>query len=153
MIQLYFENQKVDLTENLEIPMTYENIDLGQPEATLNNYSKTVTIYGTPSNNKLLGSIYRFDKSILEGDSLVGVTFDPNKRVEYTLLNNGVLFDRGYFKLDKINVKNGQVSYDLTLYGGIGNFFYSLLYNEDVQQYTEGRDLRGSNICQSKTCS
>ena len=131
MIQLYFENQKVDLTENLEIPMTYENIDLGQPEATLNNYSKTVTIYGTPSNNKLLGSIYRFDKTILEGDSLVGVTFDPNKRVEYTLLNNGVLFDRGYFKLDKINVKNGQVSYDLTLYGGIGNFFYSLLYNED----------------------
>lgn len=131
MIQLYFENQKVDLTENLEIPMTYENIDLGAPEATLNNYSKTVTIYGTPSNNKLLGSIYRFDKSILEGDSLVGVTFDPNKRVEYTLLNNGVLFDRGYFKLDKINVKNGQVSYDLTLYGGIGNFFYSLLYNDD----------------------
>ena len=131
MIQLYFEDQKVDLTENLEIPMTYENIDLGAPEATLNNYSKTVTIYGTPSNNKLLGSIYRFDKSILEGDSLVGVTFDPNKRVEYTLLNNGVLFDRGYFKLDKINVKNRQVSYDLTLYGGLGNFFYSLLYAED----------------------
>lgn len=132
MIQLYFEEYNVDLAKDLQIPMTYQNIDLSQPEAKLNSYSKTVSIVGTPNNNKIFGSIYRFDKSITEmADSFIGVDYDPNKRVNYTILNNGILFDRGYFKLDKINVDKGKIVYDITLYGGIGNFFYSLMYDEN----------------------
>lgn len=132
MIQLYFENQNVDLDKDLKIPITYQNIDLSEPEAKLNSYSKTVSIKGTSNNNKIFGSIYRFDKTITDNvDSFIGVNYDPNKRVEYTLLNNGILFDRGYFKLDKINIEKGKVSYDITLYGGLGNFFYSLMYDEN----------------------
>jgi hypothetical protein len=47
------------------------------------------------------------------------------------------MINRGYCTLDNILVKSERnITYQLTLYGGIGEFFYSLAYNEDGSKKT-----------------
>ena len=141
MIELYLAGYKADTTTDLEIPMTYENISLGSPEAVKNNYSKTIRLQGTKNNNKIFGQIYRLDRSIIDGSNNIGIYFDANKRVEYVLKYDGSLYDRGYFKLDSIDNDRHIVQYNLTLYGGLGNFFYSLMYSDTDDQEGIERNL------------
>lgn len=141
MIELYLAGYKADTTTDLEIPMTYENISLGSPEAVKNNYSKTIRLQGTKNNNNIFGQIYRLDRSTIDSTNNIGVYFDANKRVEYVLKYDGSLYDRGYFKLDSIENDRHIVYYNLTLYGGLGNFFYSLMYSDSDNQDGIERNL------------
>lgn len=136
MIDLYLDNRKVDVSEDFKVNMTYQQSDLSSPEAKLNSFSKTISLFGTKNNNKIFGHIFRFDTMIQDGNSLVGINFDPNKRIPFALLNNGVLYERGYAQLDKVVVKKGKIEYQMTLYGNVGLFFYNLMYNEDGTEKT-----------------
>lgn len=131
MLTLYLEQSKVDMAQDFKINMTYQQTDLQNPEAKINSYSKTINVPGTNNNNNIFGHIFRFDSNIIESTSLVGVSFDPNKRIPFVILNNGALYTRGYAQLDKIIIKKGIINYQLTLYGNMGQFFYNLMYNEN----------------------
>lgn len=130
MLQLYIENILVETSKEIEVPLNYVVTDLGNPQAIKNDYSKTVAIPGTPNNNKLFGHIYRADRINPLGTSMIGISFNANKRANYTLIDNGTIFSQGYAKLDNISVSNNIITYNLTLYGGIGNFFYGLMYGD-----------------------
>lgn len=138
MIELYIENQKIDLTDDIEINFTYETIDPDKLSSIKNSFSKTVNIPGTPNNNRTFGYIFRFDKyfnSINTGR--IGNDYDPHKKVNWFINKNGSLINRGYCTLDNIKVKNDyEYTYQLTLYGGLGEFFYNLAYNEDGSEKT-----------------
>lgn len=136
MLTLYLDNLKVDMAQDFKVNMTYQQTDLQKPEAKLNSYSKTVNVPGTNNNNNIFGHIFRFDSNIISTESLVGASFDPNKRIPFVLLNNGDLYNRGYAQLDKIVIKKGIITYQLTLYGNMGTFFYNLMYKEDGSQKT-----------------
>lgn len=136
MIELYIENKKIDLTEDLEVSFTYESIDPDKLSTVKNSFSKTVNIPGTPANNITFGHIFRSDKS----DKYIPVNtpeninsyYDPHKKVNWFINRNGILVNRGYCTLDNILMKSKrEITYQITLYGGIGEFFYSLSYNED----------------------
>lgn len=133
MIELYIENRKIDIAEDLEIDFTYESIDPDKLSSIKNSFSKTVNIPGTPNNNITFGHIFRFDKYIpFAGPTNINSYYDPHKKVNWFINKNGSLVNRGYCTLDNILVKSERnITYQLTLYGGIGEFFYSLSYNED----------------------
>lgn len=133
MIELYIENKKIDITDDLEINFTYESIDPDKLSSIKNSFSKTVNIPGTASNNITFGHIFRYDKYIpLSGPVKIDNYYDPHKKVNWFINKNGAVINRGYCTLDNILVKNERdITYQLTLYGGIGEFFYSLTYNED----------------------
>ena len=133
MIELYIENKKIDITDDLEINFTYENIDPDKLSAIKNSFSKTVNIPGTANNNITFGHIFRYDKYIqLGGDTNIDNNYDPHKKANWFINKNGAVINRGYCTLDNIIVRNErEVTYQLTLYGGIGEFFYALTYNED----------------------
>ena len=75
------------------------------------------------------------------GDALIGVNFDPSKRTPFKLYVNADIAESGYIQLTDISVNNSEITYNITLYGGIGDFFYGLKYNEDGSQKTLA-DLR-----------
>ena len=133
MIELYIENRKIDLADDLEINYTYESIDPDKLSSVKNSFSKTVNIPGTPDNNITFGHIFRMDKYIsVSSPQNIGNGYDPHKKVNWFINKNGTLINRGYCTLDNIVIKNErEITYQLTLYGGIGEFFYSLSYNED----------------------
>lgn len=133
MIELFIEGKKIDITDDLEINFTYESIDGEKLSSIKNSYSKTVNIPGTPNNNITFGHLFRYDKYIpISGASNIDNNFDPHKKVNWFINKNGALINRGYCTLDNIVVRNErEITYQLTLYGGIGEFFYSLTYNDD----------------------
>ena len=133
MIELYIENRKIDLNEDIEISFTYETIDPDKLSSIKNSFSKTVIIPGTPSNNITFGHIFRMDKYInYNSPGKIDTYYDPHKKVNWFIIKNGAVINRGYCTLDNILVKNERnITYQLTLYGGLGEFFYSLSYNED----------------------
>lgn len=130
MIQLYLNNQKADLHTDINIPLTYETVNFSKPEATINSFSKTVQLYGSTNNNKIFNNLYRFD-SFNNGDNQFNV---GRKNSFIILINDGEYFDSGYFSLDKISKDNDDnIIYNITLYGGIGDFFYNLMYGTNTK--------------------
>lgn len=139
MIELYIENRLIELEQELEIEFTYETIDPNKLASIKNSFSKTVSIPGTANNNITFGHIFRNDKYIpinIPGNPIESF-YDPHRRVTWLINKNGSIVQRGYCTLDSIDVNNDQkITYKLTLYGGIGEFFYSLSYNEDGSNKT-----------------
>lgn len=135
MLQLYIKSnegewQLVDSEKELTIATTYEQTKWTKPEATVNDYSKTVNIPGTTNNNKIFNSLYRLDYTNSIGK------VNPNQRISYRILNNGEFYSEGYLTIDKVTIKKNILNYSVTLYGGIGTFFYDLMYDEEGNELT-----------------
>lgn len=138
MIELYIENNKVDLKDDVDISFVLETIDPDKLSSVKNSFSKTVTLPGTNTNNHILGHIFRNDRYIpdLPGTPINSL-YDPHKKINYFITENGNFINRGYCTLDDIIIKNTyEIEYKLTLYGGIGEFFYSLSYDEQGNKKT-----------------
>ena len=135
MVELYIDNNKVDITEDISIEFTYTSVDVSNPTAVKNSFSKTISLPGTLNNNTIFGNIWRLDRSLIEDPlKLTNVNFDSRRRVPFNITNNGVLIESGYLQLNTITRKDEEVKYNITLYGGIGDFFYNLMYNENGEE-------------------
>jgi hypothetical protein len=134
-IQLFIDGQEVDFTEPININMTYAHQDLHNPTVVRNSFSKTLKIDGTPKNNRIFGCFGNMDRiaASKEGE-YTGASFNPSRKVDFALVRNGEQIERGYVKLDKVVKKGKKLSYDITLYGGLGQFLYNLTTKEDGEQ-------------------
>lgn len=126
-IELYLGGQSVEFSEPPEILFSYIRTDYTDPTVLRNSYSKTLNIEGTPNNNQIFNSIYHLDKISDYG------TFNPAKRMEFQLFSNGDILEQGYAKLDRVNKNGKNISYDITLYGGLGEFLYNLSYDQTAE--------------------
>lgn len=126
-VELFLGGKSVEFAEPPEILFSYIRTDYTDPTVLRNSYSKTLNIEGTPNNNALFNGIYHLDKISDYG------TFNPAKRMEFQLFSNGDILEQGYAKLDKINKEGKNISYDITLYGGLGEFLYNLSYDQTAE--------------------
>lgn len=126
-VELFLGGQSVEFSEPPEILFSYIRTDYTDPTVLRNSYSKTLTIEGTPNNNRIFNSIYHLDQIVDPS------TFNPSLRMEFQLFSNGDILEQGYAKLDKINKNEKNISYDITLYGGLGEFLYNLSYDQTAE--------------------
>lgn len=148
MVELYIEGHKVDLAGDPKISFNYSSIDVDEPAAIKNSFSTTLKVPGTKDNNNLFGHIWKIDRFLIGSSPNADITinenepldksmftnFDATKRVDFRLYKNGDIAESGYAQLTDIEVKNNQVTYSIVLYGGIGNFFYTLMYSEEEKE-------------------
>ena len=141
-LKLYIAGTQVDLNSDNLILWNYTQEDLTNPAIIKNSYSQQITLPGTPTNNILFGNIYRLDRSqfIIGGEG--GVAFNPSKRTSFEIRNDkDEVLESGYMKLDKVTKKGSTQEYAITLYGGLGSFFYALSYDNNGNKRTLA-DLR-----------
>lgn len=131
MLSLYISDQKIDLPEKFSILFSHTLEDRTNPTIVKNSFSKTLELPGTDNNNKVFGTFFRNDRNLLYGTSDWGAYFDPSKRVPFAIYENGDLVQDGYCKLDKVKRTNEQILYYVSLFGGLGEFFYNLTYRSD----------------------
>lgn len=132
-IKLFINGLEVDLKEDINILFTYQLEDRTNPTTIKNHYSKNITIEeveGTPRNSLIFGLFSFADRRIGMGGT-PGNQFDPSKRVPFELYVNGDLQESGYAQLTKVTKSGRKVTYSITLYGGLGDFWYSLHMKED----------------------
>lgn len=136
-IELYIAGQKVDMNDNTFLLFNYTLEDLSNPTIVKNSFSKSITLPGTANNNDLFGHISRVDRVTQYDEGYTGANFDVMRRTPFVIYNErGEIEENGYMKLDKVSVANGKTEYQVTLFGGLGSFFYSLMYNADGSKMT-----------------
>lgn len=144
LYELYIDGKKADLKKDVEICFNYTNVDTDKPEAQHGGYSKSVDLPGTEVNNNIFGQIYNLDRRIVfdnEKGSEIGAFFDPRKRTDYVLWFNGDIVDKGYLSLDSIKREKGDLTYSITLFSDLGDFFYNLMYDKET-----GEELTLGNL-------
>ena len=140
-IELFLDGQKVEWSKVPDILLTYQRTDYLNPTVTKNMFSKTITIEGTQNNNNIFDHIWQLDRIMDENFTL----FNPSQRVPFELYNNAEVVEKGYAKLDQV-VKDGyKIEYKITLYGGLGSFFYSLAYDINTDKEKTLADLNYTN--------
>lgn len=135
-IRLFINNKEVEFSADPKILFNYKGTELSNPTIVKNSFTKTITIEGTPQNNDIFGNI--FDLQRTQDSSL----YNPTQKVPFKLFINSELIERGYAKLDSIKQANHNISYQVTLYGGLGDFFYNLSYSPDSNDKKSLADLR-----------
>lgn len=137
IINVFIEGKEVELAQPLDISMTYQEQDFTNPTVVKVGYSKTLSIQGTPNNNKIFGEIWNIwrNQSYHDGD-YSGVYFDPSKRASCQIYHNRDLIEDGYVKMNNISLQNNVITYNLTYYSGLADFFYSMSYDEEGRELT-----------------
>ena len=124
-VRLYIGDRLVDLPEGVSLPITYTTEDFKTPTIVKNSFSKTISLPNTDTNNKIFNHFYKLDR--YQHPS----SFNPSKRVDAKIFCDGELLESGYIQLNNITGIGEDKKYNITMYGGLGDFFYGLKYNED----------------------
>lgn len=136
-ISLYIADKKVDLDDSSFILFNYTMEDLSNPTIVKNSFSKQITLKGTPANNEIFGNLWRADRRSVFGDKYIGIQFDPLRKTPFTIYNDkNEVIESGYVKVDSIARVADVYEYKITLYGGLGSFFYGLTYDSDGNKRT-----------------
>jgi hypothetical protein len=110
-----FEFTFLDLYSDIPIKINKSFAELQDISKKNSDYSIGLTLPGSKKNNRFFENFYNVDIQTLY--------FNPNERVNCSVLLNDQPYFRGYMRLNKINVMNSKVEYDVTLYSTIGNLF------------------------------
>lgn len=136
-ISLYIGNQLADLDDQSFILFNYQMDDLSNPTIVKNSYSQQITLKGTPANNRIFGDYFRTDRMVANTGGQTGVDFNASQKVPFTIYNEmSEILESGYVKLDSISRQRQDIQYKVTLYGGLGSFFYALSYDENGNKRT-----------------
>lgn len=129
-LTLYIAGKRADLDDASFLLMNWTQDEASSPATVRNSYSQSVTLPATPANNAIFGYFWRPDRVTPDGG------FDPLERTPFDLVaDTGDRVSGGYLKLDSIATGPGGVaSYSVTLYGGLGGFFYAMTNRTDGQK-------------------
>lgn len=142
--QLFIENKEVELTDDVQFLLNKQFEDITNPTVIINDWSKTISIPFTESNNRLFGYIYRTDRIISSNGTedsykLMNIYFDPTKKLDFKLVYNSFDMMAGYAKMNDITQTAGKGTYNITLFGQLGKVF------QEMQKITFDKSYDASN--------
>ena len=137
-VELYVGDSRVELSETPEILYTYLADDLNNPTVVKNSFSKTVTLPGSATNSRVFGQYWSLERRTMGTGPDAGVYFNASRKVPFQLYRDGVLYEQGYVRLDEVRLN--PTEYDITLFGGLGDFFYNLSTDDN------GNELKLSDL-------
>ena len=129
MVSLYIENKLIELDSEVQFAITKTFEDITNPTSIINDWSKTVSIPFTDSNNEIFGHIYNPDRITLYSTNTsltTGMYFDPLKKLNFRLEWDSMLLMQGYAKMTSITKSNGKGRYNITLNGELGKVFQEM---------------------------
>ena len=131
-VQLYIAGRQVDLGDDSWILYDWTREDLSNPTAVVNSSSHQIQLPGTCRNNSVFGAAFRLDRRTVFGVRYDGTQFDPTRKTPFSLFDSdGTVLESGYCRLDKVDTHSRRHAYTVSLYGGLGSFFYSLAFKDD----------------------
>jgi len=107
-IQLFVENQEVDLFDDESITLTQSLQDVKDIEKVFTDFSRTFNVPASKNNNKIFKHFYNYH--------IIG--FDARRKKSATLYLNGEVFKEGRIKLEGATRKDNKAhTYKLTFFG------------------------------------
>ena len=110
-----FKYENLDLYNSVPIKIVRSYAELTDISKKNSDMSYNIQLPGSKTNNNFFNSYFDVDTTIY--------TFNPSYKVPCQVLINDVEYFIGYLKLNKINVQNTKVEYDVTLYSEPATLF------------------------------
>lgn len=129
-IKLYINDKLVDLSADPRVLYTYQHTDVTNPTVIKNSFSKTITIMGTPNNNDIFGHYWNLERYLLNGGQ-GGAYYNSSKKAPFKMFIGDELYEEGYAKLTSITKVDDSYKYEVSLFGGLGDFFWNLSTSND----------------------
>lgn len=129
--RLYIDGKRADLDSDSLITLSFALDDTANPTIVKNSFSKSITLPSTKNNDAIFGNMRDLQSRVLPS-----VSFSPLVRTPFKLYIDGELVESGYVQLTEVTRKKGVCSYKINLFGGLGDFFYALTYDEDGNKRT-----------------
>lgn len=118
----------LDLVDDVSMPFTYQIADVKDPSKKNTNFSKTITLPGTATNNAIFGWIWDTNVSVnSSGTTNFTPSFNPNKKADVIIIYDGAEVFKGFMKLDRIKVlADYKIEYDVSCFGKLKDLFLEL---------------------------
>jgi len=121
VVSIFVNNESIDLLEDVSIPITYSIADIRNPEQRQGTFTKTISIPGTKTNNKLFSHIFRVSKLSQSTD------FNPALKADCLILEDSIEILRGSLRLLDISYQeNGEIIYNCVAFGETSDLFFSI---------------------------
>lgn len=128
MIELYIENNKVDINESFSTILTLAIDDIKDFGAKNSTFSKTILLPGTKNNNKLLGNIFNINAANDYNSAAdnVGINFNAAIAANAIIFADNMQVFKGIFRVLEVIVDDGFIEYECAVFGELGGFIASL---------------------------
>jgi|15BtaG_2_1085339.scaffolds.fasta_scaffold01031_8 hypothetical protein len=102
-----------DLYEDEDIPLTLSVDDFKNVAEKVQSYSKAFNLPATKRNNQIFDNIFEVTRTD------TGLNFNPYKKTQCVLKQDGFTLFEGYLRLIDIQDKEGEISYNVNLYSEV----------------------------------
>lgn len=134
MTELFIENNRVDLTADASMPLTFSIDDIRDFASRNCTFSKTIILPGTANNNRLFGNIFDVSvSSLYTSGSNVSTNFNAAVSASILLFQNRIQTMKGTLRLMEIVIDGGNVEYEVALFGELGGLV-SALGNKKIEE-------------------
>ena len=115
-MELYLNNIKVDLNDQIPFPLTFNISDIKDLTARKGNNSKTIKLPGTQVNCALMTQVFSWSASEVDtGISSTFLNFDPAVRIPARYYHNSLLEFQGVAQLSECRYSEGTWEFDILL--------------------------------------
>lgn len=155
IIELFVENQPVDISAEISTLMTYCIDDIKDFGARNSSFSKTIIVPGTAKNNLVFGNIFEIAGGTLTNDDLPNVNYNYNiaKSARCIMFQGNLQVFKGVIRIMQIVIDQNDISYECVVFGELGGFVSALGSGrlEDLDFSAYDHNYSGANISGSWT--
>jgi hypothetical protein len=121
MIEVYVENNKVDISNEISTLLTFAIDDIKDFASRNTNFSKTIVLPGTAKNNALLGHLFDINiGNFTNAGTNLGINFNAARVSKCVILQNHIQIFKGVFRVLEVIIDNGVVEYEAAVFGELG---------------------------------
>jgi|694.fasta_scaffold60394_2 hypothetical protein len=126
--EIYIEDFSLDLMEDISTEFTYTIDDITDFGSKNTNYSKTISITGTATNNKIFGFIFDLANANDTDDNLpnVNYNFNASKQANCKIFIDKIQIFKGTLRILEIVIDNKTIEYQCSVIGELGGFMTTL---------------------------
>lgn len=142
LTKIYINNEQIDLTDEVSIPLNFNIADIREPEKRSTTWSKTVILPGTTFNNQLFSNIWNVNAVINStGTTNFTPNFNPNLKAIAEITYNEATQFKGICQLLNVNVTDKyEIQYEVAFFGELQN-----VYQDFTNGYLRDLDLSEYN--------
>lgn len=124
MIELFIENQRVDISQEVSTLLSYSIDDVRDFGAKNTTVSKTVVLPGTKRNNALFGSIFEVSgaNSYDPTKPNINVNFNAAVSARMILFQDNIQAVKGIVQMLQVVNDRGFIDYEVGLFGELAGF-------------------------------
>jgi hypothetical protein len=152
-VRLVCGGYSVDLPSDFGIQINKSIADIREPESRSSDWTKTFTLPGTKTNNKLFTHLFDLNLSIRNTSATnFNPDFNPNLKADALLMVDEVTQIEGFIRLLSIKVNDlNQIEYECSMHGQLADLFAKIsdakLADLDFTEYNHV--LNATNIFNS----